>query len=130
MRLSQTFLVMWHLWCWCQNLKMSLSMTHDANGIINVTTAFCRSRWLKWGATWLLWSVMTLASHDTNGTTAFLRSRWSKWGWLDILGHVILMTLASALHDANGIVNSTIPFFRSKWNASYFYVMWHNWHQH
>ena len=45
-------------WCHWHQLKAS----HDANGVINVTTAFLKSRLCKWGATWQL-----LLSYDNIG---------------------------------------------------------------
>ena len=69
-----------------------VSPSNAVDSIVNGTIGFLRSRWLKWGATWPLWHVITLmpelTSHDANGivngTIAFVRPRWLKLGesWL------------------------------------------------
>ena len=64
-----------------------MSESHDADGIINGTISFLMSKWLKWGAAWLLGHVLPLVltweAYDTNsivnGITAFARSRWLKY---------------------------------------------------
>ena len=78
MRSNITFVVMWHHWYWYHQqhhciplvkiIKMRCNMTFGhvtplvlasaschADGIINGTTAFFRSGWSKWGATWSYW---------------------------------------------------------------------------
>ena len=72
------------------------SASHDTNGFVNCTTAFLRSRKLKWVVIWhfgyVMSLVLALASCDAdvivNGTITFLRSGWSRDAtWLLIMWH-------------------------------------------
>ena len=47
------FLVMWCHWHWCHMMPLALASAQcDADGIINGTTGYLRSRQLQWSATW------------------------------------------------------------------------------
>ena len=48
---------------------VSALASHDADGIINGTTAFLRIRQLKCGVTWLLWSCYTIGIGITNANS-------------------------------------------------------------
>ena len=107
-----TFLIMWFHWCWhqCHVMPMVSSMAplhslHQGNlnevqhqflaidtigtsgrvkwySVVNGTTTFLRTKWLKWGATWCFWPCYTIGWHPHIST--LLGSRWSKWDatWL------------------------------------------------
>ena len=68
-----------------QPLLLTLA-SHDANAIVNDTTAFLKSGWSQWCAYDLFGHVMPLAlvlvsngaDGAMNGIMAFLRSRWLK----------------------------------------------------
>ena len=113
MRCNISYLVLWCHWCW--NSVTWCQWQHQG------TTAFLRSRQLKWGATSLFWPLtqlsFVLVSHDTNtvvsGTTAFLRTRQLNQGATLWSCH---MVLASTLCDANSIINGISAFLRSKWS--------------
>ena len=98
--------------------------SHDADSVINDTTAFIDSRWLEWNTAWyfshMTLLVLTLASCDVNGivngTIAFLRSRWSK-------------------SCATWSCDSMIPLYsltQNDWNEIQLdiLVMWHYWYWH
>ena len=110
----------------------------DSIRIVKGTTTFLTSRQSKWGETWLfaLWHsyhcmrhhllLLVLLSHDTTVINASVTwcLQHHKWNHY-ILGQdkrsnflvcVMLLALASAPHDADGIFNSTITFLRSRWS--------------
>ena len=60
--------------------------------------------------------MVVLALHGTiNANIAFFRSRWLNKVQHDFFSHFTLLALASALCDANVIVNSTTAFIKSWW---------------
>ena len=123
--------------------------SHDVISIVKRTTTFLTSRknssmtfWscnriaIAIGITWcyLCWChMMPLASvsvsHDayiiTNGTITFLGQDDGSEVQHGFLGHMIPLTLASALCEANITVNSIIAFLRSrwpKWSSTWLYL--------
>ena len=92
-----------------------VSVSCDADDMMNGTITFFRSRYSKWGATWHFGHVMPLAlalvSHYANvvinATITFLRSRQSNW---DASWHFWPPdALAPALHDA--MASSVAPLY-------------------
>ena len=104
-------------WLFCY-VKPLAQASYDANGVINGTTVFIRSRKLKLGTTWLFCHVMPLVpeSYDANGiindTITFLRSKQFKWGakCLFCIIFCIMWPMALTSHDTN----ETITFFMSR----------------
>ena len=126
---------------------LPLSMSHNATGIINGTTAFLP--WVK--AIKLRWTryicyVMPLAPalHDAHGifscTTAFLKPRWSKWGttwvlfvmpqhwcqhWHHMMPMVSLMAPLHFLGQDNWIEIQCDFWFCDAIGTG---ITWHQWH--
>ena len=120
-----------------------VSALHDADGIINCTITFLRSRQYKWGVTWPFWScyplALTLAAYDTNGivngTIAFLRSRQLKCNRTFWLCGVICigitwhqwycqwhMTLMLALAYKQSSQQNAMVSLMASWTLCYFHV--------
>ena len=86
--------------------------SYNANGKVNGTTAFVRSRQLKWcDMAHVIPMALVLASHDAkgikNGTIAFFRSRQLKWD-TTCFGHLMPLALPSVSLTTNSIINGTI----------------------
>ena len=118
-----------------------VSVSHDADSIINGTIPFLMSKWLKWSGASLfghvLPLVLTYASCDADGinnsTIAFVRSMWLKWGATWFSCHFKPLALMLASHDAVSIGKGTITFLtsrQSKWGVTWFFIMWQNGHWH
>ena len=119
---------------------MPVLASHDTNIIINSTTAFVSSGWLKWYQIWLsvIWHLaLASASCDANGivssTIVFIRSRWLEHCATSLIGHLMPLALPSVLHYANSITNGNTAFLmlrQLKWSTTGpLFVMWCQWHQ-
>ena len=102
-------------------------VSYDTDGIINSTIVFVMSRWLKWGATWFIWSCDAIGSgvsviwcwqhckcHLCNHYDKMIKMRCISTFWSCDAG--------VAYCDVDGSINSTILFFRSrqwKWGATW-----------
>ena len=63
-----------------------------------------------------------------------LQHRLGQDNWNNVqhnfLHHVMQLMLMPVSHDANSVINGTIPFLRSRWSKSNFLDMWYLWHHH
>ena len=106
-------------------------VSHHINGLIIDTISFLRSRWCKWGATWLCHvtqyvPVSSIASLHSLGQDDKNEVQY------DFTNHVMTLVMASMSCDTN--TNCSIVFLMSrelKWVQYNFLVMWHHqcWHQ-
>ena len=135
---------------WLFGPGLSLALTYaacDADSIVYATTAFVRSKWLKWGATWLFWSWH--ATSTDVGITWCYQHYQMNYNIPDIktikmmsnitFGHVTQLPLplesVSVSHYAYCIISSTIIFLgqddRSKLQHDFLIHICHwHWHQH
>ena len=90
----------------------------NADGTVNGTIAFIRSRLYKLNTIWLLWPCddigtgvcITWCHWHKNDTTTFLGLRKFKWDTTWLFCHLIPLTLPSWSYDATSIINGTIAF--------------------
>ena len=122
--LSFKKIAIWY-WCWCHVMPTTLvSALCDVDSTISGMIAFFKSRWLKWGKTWLFWSCATIGtSHAIHVMVIVLlitqlhflgQGNWNEMQH-EFLVNMMPVVLASASHYPNGIINGTIPFISSRW---------------
>ena len=105
-----------------------VSASCNANAIVISTVVFIRSWWLKQCVIQLFWSCTAIWTWKTcspwhtrgrNGGTLLQQFPFSppmiQQGLWDMMMMTAMMLL-SVLHDANSIINGTIPFVRSRWS--------------
>ena len=99
-----------------------VSLSHDADGIINGTITVLTSMWLKWGAAWLLVMFCLWHWHKQHVMLVIFSITPLHWlgqgGWNEVqhnfFGHVMPFALMLASHDGISIVKETTTFFTSR----------------
>ena len=104
----------------CLENQQCLKYLWGVNAVLNGTIAFIGSQWSIWDETWLFVHVIplapVLASKGANCTENDIVYSLSQDNWNEVqLGHVMPLALVSVSHDADGIINGTIPFLIAKW---------------
>ena len=115
---------------------MLVSVSHDANMVINGTIPSVRSKWSNWDAKWLFFGhVMPVAptsvSCNDNSITAFVQSKNQNEVQQDIFGHMVHLVLALELCDVDGFLNGTTAFVGTGWSngdATWLFDQWCHWH--
>ena len=75
--------IIWCQWFWCHMMPLvSVSVSHNANSIINCTTAFHRSRQLKLDATWTFWVPVSAShyAHASSKAALHFQGQENQWG--------------------------------------------------
>ena len=102
---------------------------HNANSIINGTTAFPRPRQLKWGATWLSWSCAATGA-SVSITWCWWHNQWnhciSQVKTINMRCNIAFLLMWCHVHQCHLIPKDIV---KMRYYMTLF-VMWCHWHCH
>ena len=113
MRCNMTFLLIWHHWHWYHKMPIAPSMAplhswgQNKRMRCNMSFLVMWCHW-HWYQCHMMWMVLSIAPLHSLG-----QDDWNEVE-PDTLSHVMSLALASVSHNANGVINGTIAFLRSK----------------